>query len=129
MSDPTTPRLPEKLEPSTPLPWRISRLHDAIVGPRGNPSRHYMDALGYYGGVLVAESVKPGDRDYILRACNAHPAYARAAEALRELIEVIDARTDAFENGRFGVLPQVMRRTTEAEQKARDALAALKEVE
>lgn len=64
----------------TPGPWRAGKLRDAVVSDTaidGGPSG--TDAVDYYGGHLVAESVAPCNRPLIVAA-------PKLLQALREVV-------------------------------------------
>jgi hypothetical protein len=61
----------------TPTPWRYGSPADAIVA--GERESNAQDVM-YYGGTLVAESVDHSDREFIIRACNAHEQLVKALE-------------------------------------------------
>ena len=62
---------------ATPRPWKRGRLPDMIVAdriPADGPesSRADPEVLAYHGGFLLGESFSEADREFTLRAVNAH---------------------------------------------------------
>lgn len=74
----------------TSLPWRVGKHGGCIVADDLTPDesplgRADASAIGFYGGVLVGESMRTADAEYAVRAANQYEALKAAAEALREL--------------------------------------------
>ncbi|TWI69027.1 hypothetical protein IP91_00092 [Pseudoduganella lurida] len=86
----------------TKTPWRIGAgtSTGAVVADEAVPEIGGSDAVAYYGGHLIAESIAPRNAAFIVRACNTHDAlleYFRAGVALGNTLGHPDA-TAADEN-------------------------------
>lgn len=65
----------------TPTPWREgNEPTGSIVADEPVPGLDGSDDTDFYGGHLVAESVTPSNREFIVRACNAHDDLLAAAQ-------------------------------------------------
>lgn len=100
----------------TPLPWRGSPTSlGAIVADDPTPDesplgRADASAIAYYGGVLVAESMRTADRDYAVRAVNEYAALLDIEEAAADHItNAIDASTDVTVEGRHRLIDSLAR--------------------
>jgi len=58
----------------TKTPWRVGSPYrmGSVVADEPVPEIGGSDAVDYYGGHLVAESIAPRNAEFIVRACNAH---------------------------------------------------------
>lgn len=74
----------------TKTPWFASKRGDAIIvnEPTADHGNSNAKEVEHYGGYVVAESLGTADREFVLRACNAHE---QLVAALREAIEIIQA--------------------------------------
>lgn len=107
----------------TKTPWRISAGigfgKGAVVADEPVPEIGGSDAVDYYGGHLIAESIAPRNAEFIVRACNAHD---ELVGALTDLVAATGWKTmteaDLLEAEREGSS------TATALLRARAALAA-----
>lgn len=69
----------------TKTPWRIGAgtSKGAVVADEPVPEIGGSDAVTYYGGHLVAESIAPRNAEFIVRACNAHELLVAALQDAR----------------------------------------------
>ena len=72
---------------ATPRPWKRGRLPDMIVADRipadgMKSSRADSEVLAYHGGFLLGESFSDPDREFTLRAVNAHDELMAMARRL-----------------------------------------------
>lgn len=74
---------------TTPRPWRRGKVGDTIVSDVAATQLQDADCSTYYGGFLVAESMRHEDRDLIIAAVNDHDALAAENKRLRETLESI----------------------------------------
>lgn len=58
----------------TKTPWRVGAPSQmgSVVADEPVPEICGSDAVDYYGGHLIAESIAPRNAEFIVRACNAH---------------------------------------------------------
>ena len=58
----------------TKTPWRVGSPNRmvSVVADEPVPEIGGSDAVDYYGGHLIAESIAPRNAEFIVRACNAH---------------------------------------------------------
>jgi len=69
----------------TPTPWRAGKVGDCIVSDqqvRIGRIEEVRSEIDYYGGYIVAESMAPENRDFILTACNSHEALVEALKRI-----------------------------------------------
>lgn len=69
----------------TKTPWRVGSPSQmgSVVADEPVPEIRGSNAVEYYGGHLIAESIAPRNAEFIVRACNAHDqlvALLRAAD-------------------------------------------------
>ena len=80
------------------FPWRAGSggsivCDDASLGPGTDDA----DALEFYGGHVVCETVTPTNRDFIVRACHSHADLLAACEALMsEISDLTDTSQELF---------------------------------
>jgi hypothetical protein len=68
----------------TPTPWREGR-PGAVVADTPIPEMSGSDAVAYYGGHLVCESVTSSNRAHIVKCVNAHDELVAALSAIQKL--------------------------------------------
>lgn len=82
----------------TKTPWRIGAGTNpgAVVADEPVPEIGGSDAVDYYGGHLIAESIAPHNAAFIVRACNAHEQLVAACDrALRHLENIRGDKEDS----------------------------------
>lgn len=85
----------------TTEPWEVGNHADTIVSRVNKPTADNVDQHEYYGGNLVAESVKVADRDRIINCVNAFRGIDDPSKvSVRDLI---------YENGRLRLLMEEIR--------------------
>lgn len=69
----------------TKTPWRVGAPNKmgSVVADEPVPEIGGSDAVGYYGGHLIAESIAPRNAEFIVRACNAHDQLVAALHDAR----------------------------------------------
>lgn len=77
----------------TPTPWRIGKGH-CVVADEPVPGMGGSDAIEYYGGHLIAESITTENCEHIVRCVNSHEALVKA---LQGVIRVADRATVEFD--------------------------------
>lgn len=79
----------------TKTPWRVGAPTQmgCVVADEPVPEIGGSDAVFYYGGHLIAESIAPRNAEFIVRACNAHDQLVHALTMVR------DADNDAERDG------------------------------
>ena len=83
----TIERLEALAEKASERPWRSVRPCGSLVTD-GTSLGHMEEAnRAFYGGNLIAESVAPGDRDFIAAVVNALPDLLRVARAAEPLVD------------------------------------------
>jgi len=95
----------------TKTPWRVGAPTQmgSVVADEPVPEIGGSDAVFYYGGHLIAESIAPRNAEFIVRACNAHDQLVSAArQALLECCDLMatpagDALEAAIANATGGV--------------------------
>lgn len=70
----------------TPTPWRLGNGRN-IVSDTPVPEVCGSDAVEYYGGHLVAESLAAENAKFIVRACNSHDALVAALQDILSMAE------------------------------------------
>lgn len=70
----------------TKTPWRVGSPSQmgSVVADEPVPEINGSDAVQYYGGHLIAESIAPRNAAFIVRACNAHEQLVAALEKIVE---------------------------------------------
>jgi len=83
----------------TPTPWRIGKnggvVSDSAEGLVINGA-FGKEAVEYYGGNLICESVTRANAEFIVEACNAHERLKRERDALLEASIKILKEIDEF---------------------------------
>lgn len=79
----------------TKTPWRVGAPSQmgSIVADEPVPEIKGSDAVEYYGGHLIAESIAPRNAEFIVRACNSHEQLVHVVQMIR------DADNDAASDG------------------------------
>lgn len=79
----------------TKTPWRVGKPNrmGSVVADEPVPEIGGSDAVDYYGGHLIAESIAPRNAQFIVRACNAHAQLVHVVTMIR------DADNDAEHDG------------------------------
>ena len=78
----------------TKTPWRVGAPSQmgSVVADEPVPEIKGSDAVQYYGGHLIAESIAPRNAEFIVLACNAHEQLVAALrETLAEAVHWYDA--------------------------------------
>lgn len=76
----------------TPTPWRIGKGH-CVVADEPVPGMDGSDAIEYYGGHLIAESITTENCEHIVRCVNSHDALVAQMINALELIELLRANS------------------------------------
>ncbi|WP_288379803.1 hypothetical protein [uncultured Massilia sp.] len=76
----------------TKTPWRIGKPSQmgSVVADEPVPEIKGSDAVEYYGGHLIAESIAPRNAEFIVRACNAHDQLVEALRSVRLEVDGAD---------------------------------------
>ena len=76
----------------TKTPWRVGNPSQmgSVVADEPVPEIGGSDAVGYYGGHLIAESIAPRNAEFIVRACNAHHQLVDALRSVRREVHGAD---------------------------------------
>jgi len=72
----------------TKTPWRVGNPSQmgSVVADEPVPEIGGSDAVGYYGGHLIAESIAPRNAEFIVRACNSHEQLVAALLVAYDMI-------------------------------------------
>jgi hypothetical protein len=89
----------------TKTPWRVGNPTGmgSVVADEPVPEIGGSNAIDYYGGHMIAESIAPRNAEFIVRACNAHELLVEALEDARELLAlngINSGDTADYGNGR-----------------------------
>ncbi|WP_273036788.1 hypothetical protein [Massilia timonae] len=78
----------------TKTPWRVGAPSQmgSVVADEPVPEIKGSDAVDYYGGHLIAESIAPRNAEFIVRACNAHDQLVTAVQGSHAAIDRLMAR-------------------------------------
>ena len=84
----------------TKTPWRVGSPNrmGSVVADEPVPEIGGSDAVAYYGGHLIAESIAPRNAEFIVRACNAHEQLVAAVAAQHKAIDTLMARLMQFDS-------------------------------
>jgi hypothetical protein len=74
----------------TKTPWRAGR--GCVVADVPVPGMGGSDAVEYYGGHLVAESITAENVEFIVRACNSHDALIEKLKAQFHAVDWLMAK-------------------------------------
>jgi len=99
----------------TATPWKKGTYKNCITAETNDGltiNGAYQDeAIDYYGGYLIAESVSKNNAQFIVKACNSH----------EELIDALEGMVDTFKT-----LPTKTNRQQDALDEAQELLTELK---
>lgn len=75
----------------TKTPWRVGTPSQmgSVVADEPVPEIKGSDAVEYYGGHLIAESIAPRNAEFIVRACNAHDLLVTALSEMMEYARMV----------------------------------------
>ena len=113
----------------TPGPWRKGeggKCMKCVVADHPVPEISGSDAVEYYGGHLVCESVSEANAQFIVTACNAHDDLANRLESVLEVYEQLLIEVTGQERDNFPYLyPEDHARYESGMEKIYDIMAAL----
>lgn len=99
----------------TKTPWRVGAPSQmgSVVADEPVPEIGGSDAVDYYGGHLIAESIAPRNAEFIVRACNAHDQLVTAVRESHAAIDRLIQLDPAFLPSKSDIYP-VLRANGEA---------------
>ena len=107
----------------TKTPWRLGAPSQmgSVVADEPVPEIKGSEAVDYYGGHLIAESIAPRNAEFIVRACNSHDQLVAALDAMVKRIEYYSSLAD---DARPNIEQWEYTEGSSDMERARDALAA-----